>query len=316
MKDLEETFEILDLFDPCFQTNEASIAFLVDHGFLPSVIPCNICRSHNSDEQMTISNCSSFLFKQIYRCPKKTCKSRLSLTNGFGFGNIRVEYFKVLRMFYCWTYNYTLYQAIGLCKVSENTYITLKDLILEKFGEEPEDEIKIGGEDIRVQLDETAICNGMIISNPSSTYDVIPGVQWILGGVVEGNCREFFMEIVPNRRADTIEDLLKRRVKTGTVCITDGYPSYPSAVKNFGSIHEVVNHSIGFVNPQGGHTNQIENLWSHFKQEYRSRSGLNHDRIPLFLKEFIWKKRNLKYDDQDSIRKGFIKVLYMFLPNK
>jgi hypothetical protein len=57
-------------------------------------------------------------------------------------------------------------------------------------------------------------------------------------------------------------------------------------VRNFGSEHEVVNHSIGFINEDGAHTNQIENLWSHLKQEYRARGGVNHTRIELFLNEF------------------------------
>ncbi|KAF9756189.1 hypothetical protein NGRA_3278 [Nosema granulosis] len=170
-------------------------------------------------------------------------------------------------MSYSWVYSFTLYQAKGICKVSENTYIALKDAILEKFEEEPEDISQIGGRDIRVQLDETVIFNGMIITNPSSTYDGIPGVQWILGSVVEGNCRVFFMEMVPNRGAETIEDVLRRRLRPGKICITDGYPSYTSAVKNFGSRHEVVNHSVGFVDQDGSHKNQIENIWSHFKTE-------------------------------------------------
>ncbi|KAF9761437.1 hypothetical protein NGRA_2645 [Nosema granulosis] len=98
---------------------------------------------------------------------------------------------------------------------------------------------------VRVQLDETAICNCMFITNPSSTYDDIFGVQWILFGVVEENCREFFMEIVFNRQSATIEDVFRRRLHPGTICITD---DYPSAVKNFGIIHEVVNQAGGYTN--------------------------------------------------------------------
>ncbi|WUR04303.1 DDE-TNP-IS1595 domain-containing protein [Vairimorpha necatrix] len=37
------------------------------------------------------------------------------------------------------------------------------------------------------------------------------------------------------------------------------------AVANFGSVHEIVNHSKGFVNGEDGHTNQIENFWSYLK---------------------------------------------------
>jgi hypothetical protein len=66
-------------------------------------------------------------------------------------------------------------------------------------------------------------------------------------------------------------------------------------VANFGSVHEVVNHSKGFVNSKGGHTDQIENFWSHLKHDYRNRSGLNHNRTTKFLKEFSWRKRHCQY---------------------
>lgn len=86
-------------------------------------------------------------------------------------------------------------------------------------------------------------------------------------------------------------------------------PSYPSAVCSFGSVHEVVNHNLGFVNENGAHTNQIENLWSHLKQEYRARGGINHNRILLFLKEFSWKKKNLINNIKTTLWLGFVKIL-------
>ncbi|KAF9763574.1 hypothetical protein NGRA_1190 [Nosema granulosis] len=95
--------------------------------------------------------------------PKQKCKNKRSLNRGFCVGKIHVEYYKVLRMLYGWIYNYTLYREIGMCKVSENTYIGLKDAIFEKFGEEPEDDTQIGGECIRVQLDKTSMCNGIVV---------------------------------------------------------------------------------------------------------------------------------------------------------
>ena len=52
--------------------------------------------------------------------------------------------------------------------------------------------VKISGEGIRVQFDETAICNGELIPNPSSTLDNKPNVQWLLGGAEEGNCGALF----------------------------------------------------------------------------------------------------------------------------
>ncbi|KCZ81149.1 hypothetical protein H312_01441, partial [Anncaliia algerae PRA339] len=79
-----------------------------------------------------------------------------------------------------------------------------------------------------------------------------------------------------------------------SILITDCYPSYPSAVAKFGSDHKIVNHSEGFCNADGINTNSIENIWSHLKKDYRERAGVKIERITLFLKEFQWKKQNLK----------------------
>ncbi|KAF9763923.1 hypothetical protein NGRA_0963 [Nosema granulosis] len=152
---------------------------------------------------------------------------------------------------------------------------------------------KIGGEDVEIQIDETEICNGKIIINPSSIYDSYPNIQWIIVGIENNKRNNFFLELFFNRKASTIRELLKRRVERGTIIVTDGYPFYPSAIKSFGSVHHVVNHTRGFVNRDGMHTNLIENLWSHLKQEYRLRGGVNKDRIQLFLNEFEWKKNIL-----------------------
>ena len=124
--------------------------------------------------------------------------------------------------------------------------------------------VKIGGEGIKVQFSETAICNGELISNPSSTPDNKPNVQWLMGDI-EGNCKNFVLKLVPKRKVPTILDVIEEHVVPGSIIVTDGYPSYPRAVVKFGSCHELVNHSNGFVNAQEAHTNQIEKLWSqHF----------------------------------------------------
>jgi hypothetical protein len=109
-------------------------------------------------------------------------------------------------------------------------------------------------------------------------------IQWIVRAVVEGNYRE--LELVPNRQSATLENPFRRCIRQGSICVTDGCPSYHTAVRNFGNNHDVVNHSIGFINEDGAHTNQIENLWSYLKQEYRTRGGVNHTLIELFLNEF------------------------------
>ncbi|WUR03783.1 DDE-TNP-IS1595 domain-containing protein [Vairimorpha necatrix] len=173
-----------------------------------------------------------------------------------------------------------------MCETSEPTYISVKEIIMETISNSSTVVTTIGGVGQRIQIDETAICNGIIVSNPYSRLDSEPGIRWIIGGVLEGNCREFFVELIPNRKWETILLVLKKYVKVGTDIVTDGYPSYPRAISEFGSHHSVVNHSMGFCNEEGQNTNYVENMWSHLKHDYRKRGGMNKIRIKCWLDEF------------------------------
>ena len=89
-----------------------------------------------------------------------------------------------------------------------------------------------------------------MIPNPSSFLDNKPNVQWLVGGVEKGNYRNFVSKLVPNRKILTILGMFDEHVVPGFIIAIDGYPSYPGDVAKFGSCHEVVNHSVGFVNVQ------------------------------------------------------------------
>ncbi|EEQ81210.1 hypothetical protein NCER_102502 [Vairimorpha ceranae BRL01] len=67
--------------------------------------------------------------------------------------------------------------------------------------------VKIGGEGIGVQFDETAICNGELIHSPSSTLHDKPNVQWLVEGVEKGSCRNFALKLILNRKVPTILDM-------------------------------------------------------------------------------------------------------------
>ena len=133
-----------------------------------------------------------------------------------------------------------------------------------------------------------------------------------MGGVEEGNCRNFVLKLVPNRKVPAILYMFEEYVVPGSIIVTNGYPSYPRAVTEFGSSHEVVNHSVGFVNAQGAHINKIENPWSHLKHAYRKRGGINKRRIDFFLNEWQWWKRNVQNRDNKTLRTALYRLLKMF----
>ncbi len=108
------------------------------------------------------------------------------------------------------------------------------------------------------------------------------------------NRREFIIEIIPNRSINTITKFFRDNVEAGTTIKSDGYPSYPRACSNNSLNHIVINHTEGFINEFGDHTNIIENLWSHFKTEMRTKRGIIRHNIPDFVVEFQWRKKFLK----------------------
>ena len=83
----------------------------------------------------------------------------------------------------------------------------------------------------------------------------------VFGGIEENEgtevTRKTFMVCVPDRTEDTLLRILKEWVLPGTTIISDGWKAYCN-IKAHGYQHEVVNHSVEFVNEDGAHTNKVE----------------------------------------------------------
>ncbi len=138
----------------------------------------------------------------------------------------------------------------------------------------------LGGNGVAVQVDKTKICRGRIISNPTSCYDNIPNVTWLVGVIEETPEQRVVLRILPNRRVETMMSFLESAIIPGTLVKTDGVSSYPRAVSDIRCLHSVVNHSREYVNEYGEHKNPIENLWKHLKTEYQTRRDVMNDNIP------------------------------------
>ncbi|KAG0434984.1 hypothetical protein DMUE_4948 [Dictyocoela muelleri] len=105
------------------------------------------------------------------------------------------------------------------------------------------------------------------------------------------NLRNFRLCIVPNSHIPTLSKIMGKYKKENTIIASDGYPSYPKAVKKINFRHIVVTHVDGFVNNDEESTNKIENLWSHLKADIRKNHGVVYTNIKNFLKSFSFKKK-------------------------
>ena len=191
--------------------------------------------------------------------------------------------FKVVQLLFLFTIEVKSEIIADLLQVSSKTVIDLVIRIQRRLSDLVAAECEpIGGADHIVQLDEC--CFG------KRKYNVgrVGGHKWVFGGI-DTTTKCFFTQVVPNRTARVLGDLIIRHVLPGTTVHTDEYPSYLSFFRNHGEYeYGHVNHKYNFVNPEtGAHTQSIENLWGQFKRFKRCRGYSKHEYLQSYLDEFL-----------------------------
>ena len=115
----------------------------------------------------------------------------------------------------------------------------------------------------------------------------------MFGGIERSdNDFKFFVEIVPDRKEDTLLDVINRHIKPNTIIMSDEWRSYWNLDEQ-GFLHETVNHSQNFVDPNNPlvHTQTIESRWSCIKR-FLKRKGTNlKTHIEEYLLEYIYRKK-------------------------
>jgi len=85
----------------------------------------------------------------------------------------------------------------------------------------------------------------------------------IVQGMFDRECRKVRAGVVPNVARETLQNILLKNIKYGSVVYTDNAVGYDKVSYNF--VHDVVNHTCGYVRGSV-HTNSIENFWSLLKR--------------------------------------------------
>lgn len=144
---------------------------------------------------------------------------------------------------------------------------------------------KIGGEGIIVEIDETLIRS---VKNSRQGDQQV----WVFGGVERTAERHIFAKVVVNRTRETLFEVLAHHVLPGSIIMSDCWSSYDAIQETFGLTHLSVNHSQYFRDPvTGAHTNTIEGMWRGLKLAIPSRER-NLGRVENHISEFIWRRQN------------------------
>ncbi|KAI1693171.1 ISXO2-like transposase domain-containing protein [Ditylenchus destructor] len=169
--------------------------------------------------------------------------------------------------------------------------------------------IKIGGQGVIVELDETFISHNKYWRGRNLDLETGRTNTCVFGGIERGT-KKMFLVPVPDVTKETLWHYIDKYVEKGSYIMTDGLRSYGGLdnwdVKNFQ--HDVVLHKYYFVDPENPwiHTNSIESTWQKFKHEQiKNKYGTKEELFTSYIDEFIWKrqfKENRMYE--------FWKIIY------
>ncbi|EEQ81366.1 hypothetical protein NCER_102224 [Vairimorpha ceranae BRL01] len=144
---MEEIILCFKYSEEFFIKNTKTIDSFLKFNLIKKEISCVKC-----DNRMMIIVTATYIDGYAYICSSKACRSKASLRKGSKMASLNIEFVKILRGMYCWVYGYTLARGIDFCDCSKNTYIKIKDLILQVFSKQEPEMVKIGGEGIGVQF--------------------------------------------------------------------------------------------------------------------------------------------------------------------
>lgn len=142
----------------------------------------------------------------------------------------------------------------------------------------------IGGDGRVVSIDETFFGN------------------YIVFGGIENDNKDFFIVIVKNRTKKVLERKIRKYIKANSIIHSDCLKSYNGIenMKECGYAHIRINHSKGFTDEHGNHTNHIEAFWSKLKKKV----GYVRCEKDLFYKLAVFvAKRKAKFYGFDFIKK-------------
>ena len=203
--------------------------------------------------------------KKAWRCDKtykdsckrkKRCNFYVSLFKGSWFDHSHLDVESNLRFVYLFLQDWFSYKCVSfelkLCNETINDWCSFcREVIVHWVSRRTK---KIGGKGKTVEIDESKFGR-----RKYNVGRLVEG-QWVFGGICR-ETREFFLVPVETRNAETLLQVIKDYIESGTTIISDCWKAYQYLTSE-GYTHLTVNHSINFVDPDtGAHTNTIERRW-------------------------------------------------------
>lgn len=270
------------------------IDYLISNNVIASIVQCYKCK-----RDMKLHLC-----EKMYRCMRRGCRTSRSIFKGTFFENVKTGIHE------CFDFCYLYLNKVGQKSIKKllgwstatvsawTKYITeLLSTTLE------ESSMKIGGDNIEVEIDETKM--GKRKYHRGHRVDGV----WVVAGVERTEEKKIFAVMVENRDESTLKDIINKHVLPGSIILTDGWRAYNNACLEGGFVHKVVNHSKYFKDPHTGvHTNTIEGFNNGFKTFVKPRNRTRKS-VQRQLLCYIWFKQH-KENHWNAFMDGLKQIYY------
>lgn len=267
-------------------SKESACRFLQNRGILRQQPPlCNVC----NEPMSLVKDASRVLDGITWRC--KTHKGRkISIRDGSFISDFRSDLRTIILSAYFWALDLHNHQVQAMLDTSKSTVVQYfqfyRDVCSTWLLNNP---IQLGGVGTVVQIDEC------VISKRKYNRGHHVPERWIFG-MYDINQGVGSIEFVDRRSANVLLPIIQRKVIPGTTIHSDQWAAYNGIAQinvNPPYIHETVNHSVNFRDPNTGvHTNNVECFWKNCKLKLKGMCGVDSESLPSYIDEFLWRQFN------------------------
>lgn len=228
---------------------------------------CKHCGSQREDHYRIKSRGEH---KGYYKC--KDCRMPFSVLIGTMFDSSKIslkKWFMAIYIFSSHKKGISSHQLHRDLEVTQKTAWFMLSRIRESFGASEDfvfdgitqvDETYVGGKNKnRIKKKKLSRSQGRSLKGKVPVFGML------------GDNGLVYAEVVPNVKAATLKDIIRPKVKDGSIIVSDGYKAYDSLWWRYK--HVTINHSGGYFKNGPYHTNGIEGFWSHLK---RGINGIYH----------------------------------------
>lgn len=221
----------------------------------------------------------------------------VSLREDSFFSGSHLKLTEIIEISYWWSKNEPVSRVVQETGHTQKTIIDWfnfhRDICTQYFLDHP---IQIGGIGTTVEIDESKF--GKRKYNRGRYTEG----HWVFGGVERESGNGFMVEVA-DRTTQTLLPIIQKYIRPGTTVMSDEWRSY-RRITSIGMVHETVNHSLNFVDPNtGAHTQNIESTWSKVKQMMRKKGVMqtSNDLFHSYLSEYLWRRKFKTVDPFNKI---------------